>query len=1467
MSIYYTGPSYLSLTPEELAAQQQKLALKPSIAPGEDDLNDLANHPLGPSIISASGTLTGAADWWIANTLSNNFSSNAEYSDPLNFKLKNEYDPMNDPLSWGNENNADSITTQLKQVPFEYWGDLLASSNYGKFKDRLLRLRASLPEGQALGNKAGWWYGFSTDMLGMGVLGVAAEPLALMGLGARTTMAESAAMRALGGTKTLLPAQAAAEAAATISRGNLFMRYAALSSAEETVYQIGKYSFDPTYDPSVGELAFSYTLAGAFGGTLGGAIMGRSFVKRNIQEALGEIRMARPQQLSNGYQIDWLNPYMYDAPAAADQMLFHAGTGSFGDEADRIASSLWRDYQAAGPRSGAVDFFVPGTRTMELPQIRPIPARRRNAAGQFAEGLDAPRTRNVRGQFVGDVRDALGRIPAKGGEPGPLMGMRSAIKVAAHELALAGMELNEGVFSKIAQALVNTDRAKLRAGGFNKAFWNEVLKDVPAEVAAKIRAPGERAFIGGLDKSVQDLALREDMVDAVYQAFRHGEHRQAGREPSLIFQVLQQIKDRGGRLNRQEVANIVDELRKVAQEPPTRINARGATRIDYNARRTMIAQIINSRVPAGGKPIALPNSLLAKMNAPAGGGAIGGRAAGMAGGGPAGLVPTPGTTIPKAVAWVPGLSRILNQSVVTLKSENEGYRLIGWLGFNARRDFGGTAQKYTIMEQSMAFLHERSARLVAGFRQNYTSHIFNNQTDVNVVHALRSQFKSAAERTDFNRRVVAQIRSGALNDPSAGVNNFAKEVQQVLREFHELASSVGLKGFDKSQIVNYFPRSWRWDRIRQIASTKDGMNDLVAVVRKAIDQNGRKVVINGIEETITGDIDEAALAFSERLVSIAKNTENAPLTAQDQDLFDALSSLMGPIKANTRSKTPYGRARVLMDESASISARADHLKLGRQDLSIADLMHDDVAYVMKKYMTSVLGAVNEKRMLDAGNEWLKAKGVFSPTYVKNGVAKQHYIEATNMDELLAIFRKEFGEVDAMHESSAREILSALRYEPLSDGLGGMGDRLAGYTLPLMYLSTGGQFGLAALTETSRIVGTLGLKRTVQQIPIITEMVQNWANLDRPAQNFASFLDQWFSPSTDRLRRAFSGEAAGVGDAYSRNIVKRGLDSTSNFFSDLSMLSSVTSMTQQLTAATTLQHLFDVAKSGVRRLDASTLRTLGLSVEEYEKLVQFVGKNGQTKAGFLGERLVGLKNMDDPVVENLKSMVDRMVRTRIQDVPTRGDFHKGAFAWYARFFTQFKTFNMKGIDNFLLQNASRGQQGGGARVAAEVGSALTLAALVQYGRSYADYRTAVAAKDFKAADRAEKRLGVDGFVRGALTGPSEFWLPSMLIETGNAPFNKDMIFSDYRYSGLPSITSPAVMGAGRLWSVGRDVLGATVGKSLDLETKRDITTRTLHNARQFLPFQNLIFLKQYLDVKEEEIAQENDLYDTQIRYQD
>jgi hypothetical protein len=831
------------------------------------------------------------------------------------------------------------------------------------------------------------------------------------------------------------------------------------------------------------------------------------------------------------------------------------------------------------------------------------------------------------------------------------------------------------------------------------------------------------------------------------------------------------------------------------------------------------------------------------------------------------------------------IQRFFNQAAVVLRIRNPAARMAIWEAFNARRALAtesgvNVAQGRTVFEEGSYEMTGHLATGLLAWRNGYTRYALNRGSGdrITLMDSLRTAFSRNKRQMmeEFDNAVVQQLRSGAFNHPSEAVNQTARSLRQIFNDIHTAANGAGVRGFQTSAVANYFPRLWRWDRISRLGTTAEGRQALENLLFAALGgATGTRQIVTetGAVVNLT-DVREAARVLTNRLINLSNDSDAAPLLDIDDEIARAIENLQGPVSPGGTSPTPFGRARIMMDEGASMATAQDFLNIGRNNLSLADLTVTDIPTILKKYSVSVYGAINERRFIDSFNEQLAHYGILDV----NG----NPVQIDSIEAMIGTINR-IGNLDAtmggsMNEEATaafREIVSALRYEPLHRsnrelaGFERWGSAILGTMLPLGYLSTGGMFGLVAAGETSRIIGTVGMRSMLRQMPILSEMVGNWNNMDEGARNFAGMMDHWFHPSTDRLRRALMQDISNqAGDETNPFI--RGLNSVSNFFSDITLLAPVTSFTQNLMAASTIQHLYDVSRNAANRFDDATIRTLGLEPAQYDEIVQFVGANAVTRNGLAGERIVDLRNINDVRMDNLRAFVDRAVRTRIQDMPTRGDFHRIGFTWYGRLLTQFRGFNLKGVDNFLFQNITRAKRGGNAgrlRVAQEITATMLFAGLIQYARQIGEAASARSTgNDEKARDIEERMLTTAGFVRGAFTGPSEFFLPIMAVDAAWATaVDDDPLFSAYRYSGLNWYGFPAQSFISKTWDITKDVAGATVQRAIGNEDKeRDITQSTLHKFRLLLPFQNFPVMKHFLNATEAEIAEEFNLLEKQTR---
>jgi hypothetical protein len=1145
-------------------------------------------------------------------------------------------------------------------------------------------------------------------------------------------------------------------------------------------------------------------------------------------------------------------------------------------------------------------------------------------------------------------------------------GVESRILNIVAELQRRGAVVSQDMTRAVGRALLAANREGLRGAAFEARVWSTIERFVDPRVAERIRegrARGNVVPIRAIDQSFDDVVRRQETVDGLWDHFNTGVDPATGaalrgigssapldnpQGGSLILQVANEVRRRGGNVTEEEFRNIVEELRQLMQNPPRRVNSKGRTVLDARERTARVAEIINRRVPEGAQRIYIPTALqrnlrnfgdrmealrnartaaeaasveaqnaaaaptspigAARTAPPAGGAAGGTPPAGNGGAGGAGGTggtppPSGGTPAPTSMSGaldmqenIPQLdrydtlgflTRFFNQSAVVLRYDNPAGRLAVWLGFNARRaaetrNGVRVAQGQTIFERGTYEMTGILADNLTAYRNGYIRFALNRGRGdrVSMADGLRAGFGRGrrAQRDAFDLAITEQLRTRAFNHANDGVNDAARQIADNLNRLHTLAHQAGLRGFQTSAVSRYMPRLWRWDRIARLGTTAEGRNALIDLLEQALGRTagGRQVIMeDGTLQTLP-DVRNAAVALTDRLINLSRDADLAPLLDTDDAIATAINGLLAPLTPGGVARTPFGRSRIIMDEMTDIVTPGALLDNGRSGLSIADLTISDQAEIMKRYTVSVMGAINEKRWLDAFNEQIAhfgIRGVGGAPVVAETFEQMRSIinDIGNLDSALG------GSLGGQELDALREIHAAIRYEPLHrsnrelGSLGRVGNTITGSLLPLGYLATGGAFGLVATSEMSRIIGTLGLRSTLRQVPLLMEMVSNWNNMDEGARNFASLIDQAFHPATDRIRRTLMMQAQNqYGTEISR--FERGLQPVSNFYSDITLLSPVTSFTQSLMTASTLQHLYDVSRGAIGRMDDATIRTLGLEPAQYDDIVDFVGNNAVTERRLFGERVVDLNDINHARTDNLRLFLDRAVRTRIQDMPTRGDFHRIGFSFLGRLMTQFRGFNLKGVDNFLFQNLSRVRRGDtqtSLRVGQEIVFTAVFAALIQYARNYTDAQSARERGDYEKAKEIEGRLlGVEGFVKGGLTGPSEFFLPIMATDAAYSTFiEDDPIFSPYRYSGLNWYGFPAASMVARTWDITKDVGGATAAQWLGLEDKeREITQKTVQKFRAILPFQNFVPVKHLFNIAEDEIVDEFNLREKQPRKQ-
>lgn len=1099
------------------------------------------------------------------------------------------------------------------------------------------------------------------------------------------------------------------------------------------------------------------------------------------------------------------------------------------------------------------------------------------------------------------------------------------------EESLSGGALANFVKSRMVKKLNEAELEALK--GFLEG--TDVLgKSLRAANIASMRRPF-RWFLEsyGLNREWDDIIEQDRLVDEMWDLYnagfdddsiRYGLDENLNR--SFIVEFMNNLRNSGARLNRQQFDEMLAELREVVSNPPRLKSGK----VDRRARLTRLAEVHNRWVDAGAaeigaagpmpkRKITIPDYAKKRLDeilkrvederaaAATTAAGTGGRNITRVASDPAEpLATTPDEAVAQMNATherlnrdIPilnriyerlpgGVQRAFSQTKFILGNKNPYIRQFGMIVQNARTamvDGTGKAvsQASTVLEQGISAINAYLSTTLISLRNNYIRYALEKSMDdpITLKDAMRSAFVKGDKKREFYRKVIGVLRGGT--DESAAVMEAAKTMRKVMDDIHQVAKDLKIKGLEFME-ENYFPRLWRFEVIRDIAARDGGRDDLINLFRKALATAGTDAAPMRQFRDADGnilefdDIENAAIVFTDKLIAMANRADNAPLTAYDEELSKAIDRLLGPVAGEPKGvRTHRGKGRAILNEKASITASADYFKRGSSDLTLDDLTNLDLPTVMKKYLVSVQGEINAKKMVDILNKFLVDNRIYKP--FKDGES-QGFAEIEKLEDWLKLANKMgaemgVGEADSATAAAMKTMIGAIRFEPIQHAnnemkiLNELGQDVAGVMLPLVYMAKGGWFAFSAISELSRVATTTGLRQMVAQMPIMADMIKNWYNMDEGAKNFSMLVDQAFHPSTDRLRRTLyqdlQGEMVTAADGTvgglsrsPRAIARRAAERASAAFADISLLAPITSFSQQLMATSTLQHLYDVAKGQARRMDDTTVRTLGLEPEQYDRIIQFVGNNARTDGTWGMDRVVDLRQLAGDDFDMLKGFIDRAVRTRIQDVPTRGDFHDLAFSFSGKIFTQFRTFSLKSVDNFLFQNASRIAHGdikAKAQVAAEMSAAALTGALIMYGRSRLQYESAKERGDKDQMKFIEQRLGVEGFIKGGLSSTGEFFLPGMIADFGmkyvvdptargfglkDTALNRPL-FDPYGFSQTSLFNTPTGSFISSAYKVSKDIM------------EQDFNQKTLHNMRLLTPGSNFVGWSQVLDISEQQIA--------------
>jgi hypothetical protein len=882
---------------------------------------------------------------------------------------------------------------------------------------------------------------------------------------------------------------------------------------------------------------------------------------------------------------------------------------------------------------------------------------------------------------------------------------------------------------------------------------------------------------------------------------------------------------------------------------------------------------------------------------------------------PAAAVPPPsGTVLSRAHALddtvpfldnfqvPPGWKNLGNQAAAAGNHANPLVRHLGYTTIWARRIFqtgnGNTVtQPMSILEDGTenlnGFLIRINELARRRFIQSATGGNSNDRTTVAI--AIRDslnpmQARPRNRRSVFYGNVIDRVRGNAPLNPADATDQAAIEAREVIKDIYMQAHNANVPGFRSLPDPQYFPRIYEWENISQLASTPQGMQALQQLAEELLTTTyvggvpARQVAWeNGTVDVFT-DIPEAAAILVRSWLDIHSDTVGrtgdrvtrfSPLSEHDQYIYDALQASQGPLSGGAgRSRSVHGKPRIMMNENAVVNLPAP-VRNGNANinqLSLADITSRDLPRVLRKYAISVQGAVNLHRIVEAYNELFVAMDYRAPVGSPNTHVR---IESTG--EIIAtannfarIDRNRFGQdLSPSDREVINNILDAAAYRPMFDVAAmttarRVTEEVMGVVNTLTYIGSGGGFGYVSIGESARTMGMFGARATMRMIaPVTWEMIRSWANMNDPRFNVFHALDAIFHPNTERRLKALYLSAAPEGEEQQfGNITRRVGAAVSSAFADATLLNPLTSWLHMLNFMVSMRHLMDVADGNANPLDDATLTLLGVTRQEYDDLVNWGRTNIQrtTRLGVLVP--VNVTNMNTQPGQLFRQFAHRARVHNIQDMPTQGDFGKWAFTGLGQWFTMFRKFNLKGIDNFMLANMDRmrfGDAQGRLRVGRTILTVGLAGGLLAYGRQLMEYQTAVNAKNYKKAKEIEEmHLSPVGIARGIANSISELFLPAMIVDNGiwRPLVSDEPVFSAYGENPLDITGLPAVQTINRAYSVTGDLYGEAMYQAdMAEDRQRRFTIKTAKDMYRMTGLRSIPTFGQIGEIKVEDWLRE------------
>jgi hypothetical protein len=157
-------------------------------------------------------------------------------------------------------------------------------------------------------------------------------------------------------------------------------------------------------------------------------------------------------------------------------------------------------------------------------------------------------------------------------------GIQSTILNIVAEISRRGGAVNQDTARMVGRALYAAQQEGLSGTAFENRVWGTVSEFLEAGVAERInsaRAAGNGVPIRQLGREFDELVNRSEHIDGLWEHFNNGISSSNLGKPdqsSLILQVANEVRRRGGEVTREQFGQIIDDLHQLMTNPPRRFD-------------------------------------------------------------------------------------------------------------------------------------------------------------------------------------------------------------------------------------------------------------------------------------------------------------------------------------------------------------------------------------------------------------------------------------------------------------------------------------------------------------------------------------------------------------------------------------------------------------------------------------------------------------------------------------------------------------------------------------------------------------------------------------------------------------------------------------------------------------------------------------------------------------------------------